>query len=160
MSETFCQICRHPSPGHEAGCPVLTGEAVRGFAGIGPQDMQPLNQIQQAQGTLGGLGGTIYPACPQTSQERPLRTATGTLDQDLEARLTKELRMQVAVNSRLSRELIELQLKAIRKDQLLVLAAHYLRTRFSDLSATIPDIDGKQIDGAMLAAQCKKEALG
>ena len=61
---TFCQICRHPSnepPGHEPGCPVLTGEPVRGSThwsqfGINQQDMQPLNQIQQAQGQMGQAG--------------------------------------------------------------------------------------------------------
>src|SRR5690349_9104790 len=24
--EMFCQVCRHPAPGHEPNCPVLTGE--------------------------------------------------------------------------------------------------------------------------------------
>lgn len=56
MSETFCQICRHETPGHVPGCPVLSGEPQRGWEypyGINPQDMQPyphpLNQIQQGQ---------------------------------------------------------------------------------------------------------------
>ena len=60
---TFCQICGHETPGHEEGCPVLTGDPQRGWEypyGINPQDMQPyphpLNQIQQAQ--VQGLGYT------------------------------------------------------------------------------------------------------
>jgi hypothetical protein len=35
MSETFCQICRHPVPGHEPGCPVFTGEPQLGVLGSG-----------------------------------------------------------------------------------------------------------------------------
>lgn len=31
MSETFCGVCRHPTPGHEPGCPVQTGEPQRGL---------------------------------------------------------------------------------------------------------------------------------
>jgi hypothetical protein len=57
---SFCQICRHPVPGHEMDCPVKTGEAQRGYQwpyGINPQDMQPLNQIQQQlQGQMGSVG--------------------------------------------------------------------------------------------------------
>jgi len=57
MSETFCQICRHPTPGHEPGCPVGTGEPVRGVNvwpfGINPQDF-PQGQVQ---GQLGQMGG-------------------------------------------------------------------------------------------------------
>ena len=29
-NQTFCQICRHPSPEHEKNCPVLTGEPQAG----------------------------------------------------------------------------------------------------------------------------------
>ena len=68
---TFCQICRHETPGHEEGCPVLTGDPQRltgdpqrGWEypyGINPQDMQPypnpLNQMQQAQ-VQGQMGYT------------------------------------------------------------------------------------------------------
>jgi len=69
---TFCQICRHPSdepPGHEPGCPVLTGEPVRGYDAFGPieinqQDLSPLNQMQQAQGGMMAAGAAYEPEHP------------------------------------------------------------------------------------------------
>jgi hypothetical protein len=32
---SFCQVCREELPGHQMGCPVLTGETVRGLR-VGP----------------------------------------------------------------------------------------------------------------------------
>jgi hypothetical protein len=29
-NQSFCQVCRHPTPGHEKWCPVLTGEPQAG----------------------------------------------------------------------------------------------------------------------------------
>lgn len=58
MSETFCQICRHPTPGHEPGCPVLTGEPQRGAPGI-PQELY--SDQQQIQGQAGQMGSGINP---------------------------------------------------------------------------------------------------
>jgi hypothetical protein len=65
--KTFCGVCRHPSPGHEPGCPVETGEPVRGVNvwpfGINPQDMQPMGQVQGQAGQMGGGPGLACPFC-------------------------------------------------------------------------------------------------
>jgi hypothetical protein len=38
MNETFCQICWHPSPGHQPDCPIFTGEAQRGWQELASQE--------------------------------------------------------------------------------------------------------------------------
>jgi membrane protein implicated in regulation of membrane protease activity len=44
-TETFCQICRHPTPDHEPDCPVLTGESQRGIGQEPPKPQQALPVI-------------------------------------------------------------------------------------------------------------------
>jgi hypothetical protein len=58
--QSFCQICRHDSPGHEKNCPVLTGEPQTGSdlpAEFWQQIPQgPQNQLMQVgEGTLAQL---------------------------------------------------------------------------------------------------------
>jgi hypothetical protein len=55
MSETFCGVCRHPTPGHEANCPVLTGEPQRGV----------LNAMQNAMQNTGVQQGMYWAGDPQ-----------------------------------------------------------------------------------------------
>jgi hypothetical protein len=51
---TFCQICRAPTPWHEAWCPVGTGEAVRGTeTAAAYQALLQASGPQQVQGQMG-----------------------------------------------------------------------------------------------------------
>jgi hypothetical protein len=45
---SFCQICREELPGHQMGCPVLTGESVQGVQWI--TQALPQGPGQQAMG--------------------------------------------------------------------------------------------------------------
>ena len=55
MSETFCQICRHPVPGHEPECPVFTGEPQRSV--LDPERIEglvcPIMELVRANFRLG-----------------------------------------------------------------------------------------------------------
>jgi hypothetical protein len=52
--QTFCQICRHPSPGHEPNCPVL----IQDVAAAEQQQMLQ-NQLGQSAMGFGALGYDI-----------------------------------------------------------------------------------------------------
>jgi hypothetical protein len=124
---TFCQICRHPTdqpPGHEPGCPVLTGEPVRGSthwsefgSGINQQDMQPLNQIQQAQGGMMAAGAAYEPEHPFPGSAADERNQT------------------------LLAEIERLRTKAEKDKNTLLVALEAAANEIAQLKAALEDID-------------------
>jgi hypothetical protein len=104
MSETFCGVCRHPTGdgiGHYPNCPVLTGIPVAGamppgvYPGINPQESQ-----QQPRNMLGSLA---FMAQDGYEVAKIYKEARG--------RILEELAIQVDINHRQGRELIDLRLK-------------------------------------------------
>ena len=67
-STAFCGICRHPSPGHELGCPVATGEPVPGVLSMqdpkSPSSIQSPTGLAPAGQSLGNVPSSIYPQGP------------------------------------------------------------------------------------------------
>jgi hypothetical protein len=59
---SFCQICRHESPGHEPNCPVLTGAVVRGAL------EQWAIQVSGNQGVQGLMQAAWHPPCETREQ--------------------------------------------------------------------------------------------
>jgi hypothetical protein len=123
MSETFCGICRHTTgegTGHEVWCPVYTGIPV---PGVNPQDMQPaaqspLNMLQQ----FAGLVAPAQSPVPSLQQPPPIAGLRAMVAQDgyevaklyreARERILQELRMQLEVNYRLGRDLMEARMEA------------------------------------------------
>jgi hypothetical protein len=64
QAQTFCGVCRHPTPGHEPNCPVYTGEPVSGAINVWPS--QQIAALQQQQNGLmgGGTGDSFSIQCP------------------------------------------------------------------------------------------------
>jgi len=127
LSETFCQICRHPTPGHEPSCPVGTGEPVRGLEQIPQALFSCQEQIQGQAGQLGsGLQAMQAMPCPICGgiNGRHVWAGAGmcpgvsmlTSGSDDRDRLLAELKTLVQVNKRLTRELLEcrMELEALK----------------------------------------------
>jgi hypothetical protein len=69
-TETFCGVCRHPTPGHEPNCPVYTGEpvsgAIYGIGALAAQQEAAIEQENALRAMMGskGTGDSFRTQCP------------------------------------------------------------------------------------------------